>query len=217
MIFNPTVGIIDYKINNITSVKNALSQIKFNNIILDHKNVKKEIKNCDSLILPGIGSYNEAMKILKKTSLDEAIISHVTDKKIPILGICLGMQLLVNGSEEFGYTDGLGLIPGEVKRLNTKKLQVPNVGWNKIKIKKKNSLMENFLIKDPYFYHVHSYYVNCQKKYKIAEINYDQNVTVAINRKNIFGVQFHPERSHKNGLQLLINFKKISAQSYENH
>ena len=92
---------------------------------------------------------------------------------------------------------------------------MPNVGWNEIKIKKKNNLMENFLIKKPYFYHVHSYYVSCQKKYKIAEIDYDQNVTVAINHKNIFGVQFHPERSHKNGLQLLINFKKISGHLHD--
>ena len=215
MISNPTVGIIDYKINNIASVKNALNQIKFKNIVLDHKNVKKKIKNCDSLILPGIGSYSEAMKILKKTSLDEAIINHTIDKKVPILGICLGMQLLVNGSEEFGYTEGLGLIPGKVKKLKTKNLRVPNVGWNEIKIKKRNNLMENFLIKKPYFYHVHSYYVSCQKKYKIAEIDYDQNVTVAINHKNIFGVQFHPERSHKNGLQLLINFKKISGHLHD--
>ena len=202
-------GIIDYKINNLTSVISSLEQLNLNYKIVNFSNAEKQLKKINALILPGVGSYPEAMKRLKYKNFDKMIKFEVLDKKKPILGICLGMQLLTESSEEFGLTKGLSLVPGKVIKLKTKKLIVPNVGWNKVYFKKKNLLFKDCGLTSGNFYHVHSYFVKCINKYKIAEINYENRVTVAIKNNNIYGVQFHPERSHKNGLQLLLNYEKI--------
>lgn len=207
-------GVIDYKINNITSVISSLEQLNLNYKIVNSSNANKQLQKINALILPGVGSYPEAMKKLKYKNFDKKIKFQVLKKKKPILGICLGMQLLTESSEEFGLTNGLALIPGKVVKIKAKRLMVPNIGWNKVYFKKKNLLFKHCGYLTGNFYHVHSYYVKCLNKYKIAEINYETKIAVAINNKNIYGVQFHPERSHKNGLQLLLNFEKI-CKKYE--
>ena len=205
----PVFGIIDYKVNNITSVLNSFKHLKLKFKIITKKNAEREFDNVDALILPGVGSYPEEMQNIKRENFYNLIRFHVLKKKKPILGICLGMQLLTESSEEFGLTKGLSLISGKVVKIQTKKLLVPNVGWNEVKVIKQNPLFANFDTKNINFYHVHSYQVLCKKKYSLAEIDYEKKITVCINKGHIYGVQFHPERSHKNGFQLLLNFEKI--------
>ena len=164
----PVFGIIDYKVNNITSVLNSFKHLKLKFKIITKKNAEREFDNVDALILPGVGSYPEAMQNIKRENFYNLIRFHVLKKKKPILGICLGMQLLTESSEEFGLTKGLSLISGKVVKIQTKKLLVPNVGWNEVKVIKQNPLFANFDTKNINFYHVHSYQVLCKKKYSLA-------------------------------------------------
>jgi len=157
------------------------------------------------LILPGVGSATEGMKNLRKSGLNKVILKQIKLKK-PILGICLGMQLLFFLSEE-GNTECLNVIEGKVKRFNNK-LKVPQIGWNQVKQKPSKLFLG---IKDKsYFYFVHSYYCQAsEEKIIIGSTEYGINFTSAIEDKNIFGVQFHPEKSGENGLKLLKNFADI--------
>ena len=197
------LGIIDYNMGNLASVYNACS--KFTK---DVKIVKEssEIKNLDKLILPGVGAYKDAMEHLESSNLKNAILDFASSGK-PLLGICLGMQLLFDSSEEFGYTKGLGLIEGKVVKFDKDKMQenlkIPHMGWNKI-INKQNPLFKD--LKDPYLYFVHSFHAKTKEEYIIGETTYGYNFVSAVNKNNIFGFQPHPEKSHNNGLKILENF-----------
>ena len=197
------LGIIDYNMGNLASVYNACS--KFTKDLKIVKNAD-DLKNLDKIILPGVGAYKDAMQHLEKSGLKNAILDFANSKK-PLLGICLGMQLLFESSEEFGYTKGLGLIEGKVVKFDKSKmgsdLKIPHMGWNKI-VNKDNPLFKN--LQNPYLYFVHSYHVITDDKYTIATTNYGYDFVSAVNKDNIFGFQPHPEKSHNNGLKILENF-----------
>jgi len=196
------IVIIDYGLGNLGSVKNALNKLGVDSII---SNLIKVITAGSGLILPGVGSATEGMKNLRKSGLNKVILKQIKLKK-PILGICLGMQLLFFLSEE-GNTECLNVIEGKVKRFNNK-LKVPQIGWNQVKQKPSKLFLS---IKDKsYFYFVHSYYCQASEEKIIrGSTDYGINFTSVIEDKNIFGVQFHPEKSGENGLKLLKNFVDI--------
>jgi len=200
------LGIIDYNMGNLASVYNACS--KFTNKIKIVKNAN-EIKSLSKFILPGVGAYKDAMEHLNNSDLKNAILDFAKSGK-PILGICLGMQLLFQSSEEFGFTKGLELIDGKVIKFDKSKisedLKIPHMGWNKI-INKKNPIFVG--LKNPYLYFVHSYHIVTNEKNVIGTTNYGYNFVSAINKDNIFAFQPHPEKSHNNGLKILENFINI--------
>ena len=197
------LGIIDYNMGNLASVYNAYS--KFTKDLKIVKNAD-DLKNLDKIILPGVGAYKDAMQHLEKSGLKNAILDFANSKK-PLLGICLGMQLLFESSEEFGFTQGLGLIDGKVVRFDKEKmgsdLKIPHMGWNKI-INKNNPLFAG--LKNPYLYFVHSYHIVTSDENIIGKTNYGYEFASAVNKNNIFGFQPHPEKSHNNGLKILENF-----------
>jgi len=170
-----------------------------------------DIYNSEKLILPGVGAFDNGVKALKKEGFYDAIKSKMDYSKVPLLGICLGMQLLANSSEE-GCLKGLGLIQGEVKKFNfidNQGLKVPHMSWNKINLKK-NCNLTQFLDKDPRFYFVHSYFFDPFDKNNIlATTNYGIEFASIIKKGNIYGTQFHPEKSHKYGMKLLSNFARL--------
>jgi len=200
------LGIVDYNMGNLASVYNACS--KFTNKIKIVKNAN-EIKSLSKLILPGVGAYKDAMEHLNSSDLKSAILDFAKTQK-PMLGICLGMQLLFESSEEFGFTKGLELIDGKVIKFDKSKinedLKIPHMGWNKI-INKENPLFVG--LKNPYLYFVHSYHIITSEKNIIGTTNYGYNFVSAVNKDNIFAFQPHPEKSHNNGLKILENFINI--------
>jgi glutamine amidotransferase len=194
------IVVIDYGLGNLTSVKNALTKLGIPVVI---SATPKVIKDAKALILPGVGAAGEGMKNLKEKGLDELIIKEVNAGK-PILGICLGMQLLFASSEE-GNVDCLDLIRGKVKKFQTS-LKIPEIGWNQVEADNKSKLL-NGIRDNSYFYFVNSYCCDPEDKEVIKGITeYDQNFCSVLEKNNIFGVQFHPEKSGDNGLQLLKNF-----------
>lgn len=198
--------ILDYGSGNVKSVFNICKYIEDNTLI---SNDIKNIKNCSHIILPGVGSFKASMdKIKKNLPLDE-IKNQITNIQKPILGICVGMQVLANMGYEFGEFPGLGLIDGSVKKLEVNKYPLPNIGWNNIDVEKENELFKN-LEKNNSFYFVHSFafYVKNQQNI-IATSLYEKKFVCAVQKENIFGVQFHPEKSQKSGIQLLNNFMNI--------
>ncbi|AYJ80615.1 imidazole glycerol phosphate synthase subunit HisH [Aliarcobacter cryaerophilus ATCC 43158] len=197
------LGIIDYKMGNLASVYNACS--KFTKDVKIIKNAS-DIKNLSRVILPGVGAYKDAMEHLNSDGLKDAILDFANSKK-PLLGICLGMQLLFESSEEFGHTKGLGLIDGKVVKFDKTKmsedLKIPHMGWNKVE-NIDNPLFKN--LQNPYLYFVHSYHIITDDKNIIGKTNYGYEFASAVNKDNIFGFQPHPEKSHNNGLKILENF-----------
>jgi len=199
------IGIVDYNMGNLASVKNAFRKIGANAEIV---RVAEKINNYDKLILPGVGAFGDAMKHLKDTNLEEAIKEFVKRGKY-LLGVCLGMQLLFESSEEFGKHKGLGLIEGEVVYFNKEKVKnhkIPHMGWNKL-FNKTSSLFKD--INNPYLYFVHSLHVVCDEKYVIGKTIYGYEFVSAVNKDNIFGLQPHPEKSHNEGLKILENFVNL--------
>jgi len=202
------IAIIDYNMGNLRSVENAF--LKLGKKVTIVKN-PDELKNYDKLILPGVGAFGDAMKHLKENSSDEAIKEFAKSGK-PLLGICLGMQLLLESSDEFGNHDGLSLISGVVEKFDKSKfntpLKIPHMGWNKLNIKKQSPLFDN-LQQSIYLYFVHSHHVKCDDEFTIGETEYGYKFTSAINKENIYGFQPHPEKSHENGLKILKNFTEL--------
>ncbi|QOG11596.1 imidazole glycerol phosphate synthase subunit HisH [Arcobacter sp. FWKO B] len=200
-------AIIDYNMGNLASVNNACIKIgKVADIIKNPELVKKY----DRIILPGVGAFGDAMEHLKITGMQEAVLEFAKSGK-PLIGICLGMQLLFDSSQEFGHTDGLGLISGDVvafdkSRMNMDEHKVPHMGWNKI-FHTDNKLFDG--LSNPYLYFVHSYHVVTDEKYTIGKTIYGYEFVSAVNKENIYGFQPHPEKSHENGLKILDNFMKI--------
>ena len=199
--------IIDYGMGNISSIRNMLRYLGYS-AILSYE--QEEILSADRLIFPGVGNFGMAMENIENRNLRGILNEAVLDKKIPILGICLGMQLMMSWSEE-GNCDGLGWISGRVNKFNldTSDYKIPHMGWDYIGVVQKCKLLRA-LPKDPRFYFVHSYYVVCENTDEsIAVTDYGGNFTSIIGRDNIFGVQFHPEKSHKFGMKIFDNFMRM--------
>ena len=200
--------IIDYGMGNIQSIINAFKQI---NIAIAISKSKKDILKYNNYILPGVGAYGEAMKKLIDYKIKDVLIDQVKNKKKPILGICLGMQLLSSSSNENGFYYGLNLIKGKVKsltKLNKRYSFETNVGWSNILFNEKNNFFNN-INKRKNFYFDHSYFFDAPKKCTISHLNYKSNlVPVIVKQNNILGIQFHPEKSQITGLRLLKNISE---------
>jgi glutamine amidotransferase len=200
------VGIVDYNTGNIASVKNAFLKIGIDTKIVS---CGDELLKCDKLLLPGVGAFGDAMEHLRENSLDEAIAEFAKSGKY-MMGICLGAQVLFKKGYEFGEHKGLGLIDGEViafDKSKTDTLKIPHMGWNTIE-PKEDRLFANLPDKS-YFYFVHSYHIKCDDKYTLAYSEYGYNFASVIKKDNIYGIQPHPEKSDKNGLEILKNFGEL--------
>lgn len=201
------IKIIDYGLGNLSAFTNAFKSL---NKKVDYIKNESDFKNASHIILPGVGSFDFAMELLSRSNLIPSLNDAVLSKKIPILGICVGMQIMAKKSEE-GKLDGLSWIDAEVKNMNhlNDKIYLPHMGWNNIEFSKDNPLIKN-LNSNPNFYFLHSYYVNCVDHEDIlATSYYCKDFACSVNNENIFGVQFHPEKSHSSGLQLLKNFSEL--------
>ena len=199
------IAIIDYGMGNLGSVKKKMDRIGVKSIITSDA---QEIKNSNKIILPGVGHFAKAVSEIKSRGLWDLLSEQVQAEKKTILGICLGMQLMVKSSEE-GNSEGFGWIDAKVIRFkvsDTTRYKIPHMGWNTTNPTKDSSLFER-INSNSEFYFVHSYHVQCNNPDDIlAETNYDYNFTSAFQKANIFGVQFHPEKSHDAGEILLRNF-----------
>jgi len=204
-------GIIDISIHNILSIKRALEYLGFDVVII---NEQRNVEKFDLIVLPGVGAYHEAMKKLTDTKL-LLTIEQALNKNKNFLGICLGMQLLFEESEEFGLTKGIGFFRGKVENFNKYNVDKPTfIGWNKIKFKKEQILiqersLENKLLNSA-FYFVHSFFVNCKDKEIEVGISFNGklNFSSVVKKNKIVAFQFHPEKSGNNGLILLKYFLK---------
>lgn len=199
------IGIVDYNMGNLASVQNAFAKLGCETVV---ESDPSKFKEYDKLILPGVGAFGDAMEHLRERNMIESLQEYAKSEKY-MLGICLGMQLLFDSSEEFGNHEGLGLIKGNVKAFDTKKfsepLKVPHMGWNRM-FTEKHPLFEN-LDEEHYLYFVHTYHVNCDDENDIiGRTEYGYEFTSAVAHNNVFGIQPHPEKSHENGLKILENF-----------
>lgn len=202
------IGIINYGMGNLASVKNAMDYLEIESKIIDDKQGFDEV---DKLILPGVGAFGMAMGNLIQRGLEELIKEHVVVKEKPILGICLGMQLFLTKSYEFGEHDGLNLIEGEVKGFADviEDLPIPHIGWNIVE-SKAAKLLENVPAEDSIFYFVNGYYCDLKYKDQVAgTTEYGIVFDSMLAHKNIFGAQFHPEKSQKFGLDIFSSFNKV--------
>ena len=199
------ITLIDYGAGNIESVKKAFKFLGFQYELTSDTD---RIKSAEKLVLPGVGSFGEAMNKLNESGLSE-IIPGVVKKGTPILGICLGLQLLFEGSEESEGVRGLSLLKGVIKRFpDTEGFKIPHVGWTSLKLNRDSRLF-NGISGEPYVYFVHSYYLQKDESTAAATCNYILDFNAAIEKDNIFACQFHPEKSGDTGLRILENFARL--------
>ena len=201
------IGVIDCGIGNLSSVKNALDFIGAESIIIKDPSL---IKSMDKLILPGVGSFNVAMKSLTDQGFVSEIKNFANTGKY-ILGICLGMQLLADLGNESGITEGLGLIKGKVEFLKSSDLRIPHMGWNGIKLNNEHPILNNVKLRAD-FYFVHSYFFNTDSVNNIltyTDYGFEFPSIVCNDKKNVIGIQFHPEKSQKQGIKILQNFLSL--------
>jgi glutamine amidotransferase len=203
------IAIIDYGLGNINAIYTVYKNL---NIPVKIASTSSDLGNVRKLILPGVGSFDYAMEKLNKSGMRDTLDYLVQSDRIDILGICVGMQMLTKSSEE-GNHPGLGWLGAEVKKFNQEmnnfELSVPHMGWNNIAPKKESPLLTG-LYKSSYFYFLHSYYFEAHDDSNIvATTKYGNDFVSIINNKNIYGVQFHPEKSHQSGIQLLNNFSEL--------
>lgn len=202
------IVIVDYGIGNLASVLNMFKKIGVKNVVVSAD--PEVIARASKILLPGVGAFDAGMSNLEKSGLIPLLNQKAISEKAPVLGICLGMQLLTKRSEE-GVIPGLGWIDAETIKFNPApelKLKVPHMGWNYIHVNKKNPLID--MESKNRFYFVHSYYVRCfDERQSLATSNFGIDFTCIVNKGNIFGAQFHPEKSLKFGMKVLENFSKI--------
>ena len=197
------IGIIDYKLNNLRSVQKAFEKIGTSAFISSDV---KELARAEKLVLPGVGAFGAAMDNIASLGLRELIERHADSGK-PLIGICLGMQLLFSRSSENGMHEGLHLIEGDV-RLFPKSVKIPHIGWNQMEVQSQSRIFKSVVNKS-FVYFVHSYYAEPKEPVTIATTEYGFNFTSVVQKWNIFGIQFHPEKSQVAGLQMLKNFSEI--------
>ena len=198
------IGIVDYGMGNLFSVSKALERLGADYFI---SGKKEDLAGADALLLPGVGAFRDAMVRLNEDGLTPFLREYAESGR-PLLGICLGMQLLFEKSEENGLTDGLGLLPGVVRRFPGEGYKVPHMGWNRLEFVKNSPLFEG--LSEDYVYFVHSYFVDARNSpVLLAKANYHEEVSAIVGRGTIYGMQFHPEKSSRLGMGLLANFLKM--------
>lgn len=202
------IGILNFDMGNIGSVKNMFKKIGVRSVVV---NTEAELNQCDKFILPGVGAFDSGINKIKSSPLFPFLVKKVMEEKKPILGICLGMQLLFERSDE-GKEEGLCWIPGIVKKFQfhtlTKSLKIPHMGWNSIYRERESAIFGESIDRERYYY-VHSYHVCCDDDFVLAKANYGYEFVCAVQKDNIYGMQFHPEKSHKFGLELFKNFSEL--------
>lgn len=201
------ITIIDYGVGNLLSIRNMLKKAGYRDATISNK--EEDIAQAEKLILPGVGHFDYGMHQLRESAFFDTLNKRVQTDKVPILGICLGAQLLTQGSEE-GELPGLGWIQARTIRFDSSRmdtsLKIPHMGWGDVKVQKPSKLFEN-MPEDPRFYFVHSYHLVCDDPSdELVSCTHGYSFVAGVERGNVLGVQFHPEKSHKFGLQLLSNF-----------
>lgn len=200
------IAIIDYGVGNLFSLSASLSHLNIENTLTKDPKI---IEEANHLILPGVGAFGDASKQLFDSGLAE-IVKEQSQRK-PLMGICLGMQLLFETGHEFGKHSGLGLIPGEVVAIpENSQLKIPHMGWNSLQLQKKSPLFAELTEGDAVYF-VHSFYAKTEEKYISSVAEYGINLTASVENGQIFGCQFHPEKSGKVGLSILNSFSKIES------
>mgnify|MGYP000932516292 CR=1 FL=1 len=204
------IVIVDYKMGNIASIRNMLRKVGGESIITSDPD---QIASAQKLILPGVGAFDAGMTHISQMGLLEPLNHAATVRKAPVLGICLGMQLLTASSEE-GSLGGLGWIDGRTIRFQPSRmaagLKIPHMGWNSVQVKDSSSLFRN-LDDEAAFYFVHSYHVVCGDEFVLATAHHGYDFVCAVRKGNVFGTQFHPEKSHRYGMQVLRNFAELDV------
>jgi glutamine amidotransferase len=203
------ITIIDYGSGNIKAIANIYEKLKVGFTIAT---TPEQVVGAKKIFLPGVGAFDETISKLDSTGFRKVLDKEVLENKVPIMGICVGMQILAESSEE-GTCKGLGYIKGKVKKIDSSMLKqkpkLPHLGWNSIEIIKENKLLQNI---DPIFgfYFLHSFYFECTDSNDVLATSfYGSTFASAVQRENVFGIQFHPEKSHRNGVNLLHNFAKL--------
>lgn len=202
------VAVLDYGVGNLGSIQNMMKKVGVESIVTN--NLEK-IKSASHLILPGVGHFDYCVKQFKESGFFELVHDRVYIDKIPILGVCVGCQMLMESSEE-GIEKGLNWVEGKVVRFDNTRIEsqmrIPHMGWSDLHLKKQSSLFSNMA--HPRFYFVHSYHLVCDHKSDISsEASYGYDFVASVEKGNIYGVQFHPEKSHKFGMKLFENFSKL--------
>jgi glutamine amidotransferase len=199
------IAIIDYGMGNIRSLLNAINYIGYDVLVTSEY---KKIREAERIVLPGVGAFGDAMTAIHQRGLDEILAVEVLEKGKPMLGICLGLQLLGKSSEEHGYYEGLGWIDAKVIRFNSDlQIKIPHIGWNEIDYEESFPLFLGLKKEERTFYFVHSYYMECNDSRDIlATCRYGIEFAAVIKHDNFFATQFHPEKSQDNGIQVLQNF-----------
>ena len=201
------IAVIDYGVGNLFSIKSSFARIGADVVVTSDKKI---IDSADRIMLPGVGAFCDAAAKLKETGLGELVKEEVKKGK-PVMGICLGMQLLFEKSFEYGEHEGLGILKGEVvpmKGYIRSDLKVPHIGWNALHIEKESSLLK-YCKEGDYVYYVHSYFASMCQGSVIATTEYDKMLTAAVEKDNVFGCQFHPEKSGEVGLNILRAFCEV--------
>ena len=202
------IAIIDYGAGNLFSVKNALDFLQKESTITEDV---QEIRKADAMILPGVGAFPDAMRMLKEKGLDKVICEEAQRK--PLLGICLGMQMLFETSYEFKETKGLGLLEGSVVPIDGGGLKIPHMGWNSLHLQNDGRLFKG-IPEETYVYFVHSYYLQAEELEIVkATAQYGVTIHASVEKDNIFACQFHPEKSSRYGLKILENFAKLGKEA----
>jgi imidazole glycerol-phosphate synthase subunit HisH len=200
------IAILDYGMGNLRSVEKALEHVGATAIVTS---APEAIRDADGLVLPGVGAFPRAMERIRERGLDELLAERV-DAGVPVLGICLGLQLLFDSSTELAGAAGLGLLPGPVDRLHAPGLKVPHIGWEPVRWERESRLIEGIESETP-FYFVHSFAPEPASTELLGSAEYGERFACAAERGNVFGVQFHPEKSSAAGLRLLSNFAGVCA------
>jgi glutamine amidotransferase len=196
------ITIIDYGLGNVLAFWNVYRRL---NIAVGVAKAASELRNATKLILPGVGAFDHAMELLQRSGMRETLDEMVLARSVPVLGVCVGMQILAASSEE-GKSRGLGWIEGDVRKFDGASARLPHMGWNDVKPAGSSALFAG-LESDARFYFLHSYYFHCARSENIlAEAEYGTTFSCAIQSNHVFGVQFHPEKSHRYGVRLLKNF-----------